>query len=145
MPETYSFNNIVPYDGRKYPNSIDKTNILARTDENGNYFNMDGSSIQAVDTSKPFSVQTRDFSVPSNSNQSTSATSSGGGGISLINNIGDIPAVGNWLKQQEADEEYESWMNRNTWFGSLQTAQEISNRYMKNHTERIPMVIEYPS
>ena len=145
MPETYSFNNIVPYDGRKYQNPIDKTNILARTDENGNYFNMDGSSIPAVDTSKPFSVKIGDSPVLSNSNQSTSATSSGGGGISLINNIGDIPAVGNWLKQQEADEEYESWMNRNTWFGSLQTAQEISNRYMKNHTERIPMVIEYYS
>ena len=90
----------------------------------------------------------RDMDISGSSTAVEAATNGGGnsaGGISLINNITDIPAVSNWLNQQEADEEYESWMNRNTWFGSLQTAQEISNRYMKNHTERIPMVIEYYS
>lgn len=142
MPE-YTFTNpsVVPYSGRNY-----KDYNLA-----GDYY-MNQNGEYNIEN-KPPTVKTGNFSMPQNSNSSTASEptaeemaapgSSGGGGISLINNIGDIPAVGNWLKQQEADEEYESWMNRNTWFGSLQTAQEISNRYMKNHTERIPMVIEY--
>ena len=61
--------------------------------------------------------------------------------LSIINNISDIPAIHNFTKSQEQEE----WMNRNTWFGSLDKAQEKANEYMAANKERIPMVIEYLS